>query len=141
MRGSLTSNLSSSKITENWKKLRMGRLLLHSCTEIAIAVGVSCLLLVMSVGSVAVRVSTTSKCIDGERQALLKFKHNILDEYEYLSSWGNHDENCCCGWAGVGCDNLTGHVIKLDLSGMDLRAKGGMYNTQWRIQKLCLLGA
>ncbi|CAH9133042.1 unnamed protein product [Cuscuta epithymum] len=41
----------------------------------------------------------------------------IASEYVYaLRSWGSRNEDCCSGWAGVGCDHLTGHVIKIDLS-------------------------
>ncbi|CAH9133048.1 unnamed protein product [Cuscuta epithymum] len=71
------------------------------------AVGVSWMVLAMSVGA--------SKCIDAEREVLLQFKRNIVDEQDRLHSWGNHNEDCCRGWTGVGCDNLTGHVIKIDL--------------------------
>ncbi|CAH9133049.1 unnamed protein product [Cuscuta epithymum] len=71
------------------------------------AVGVSWVVLAMSVGA--------SVCIDAEREVLLQFKRNIVDEQDRLHSWGNHNEDCCSGWTGVGCDNLTGHVIKIDL--------------------------
>ncbi|CAH9118435.1 unnamed protein product [Cuscuta epithymum] len=97
----------------------MGRLLLSSSIDIAIAVRVSCFL-VMSVAAAAISISTASKCIDGEREVLLTFKHNIRDENGDLCSWGNHND--CCNWDGVGCDNVTGHVIKIDLHGMYLSA-------------------
>ncbi|CAH9139879.1 unnamed protein product [Cuscuta epithymum] len=89
----------------------MRRSLLSSPIEIAIAIaaGVSCLL-VMSAAS--------SKCIDGEREVLLKFKQTIHGK---LRSWDS--QNDCCDWKGVGCDNLTGHVVKIDLSGMYLSPK------------------
>ncbi|XP_034925715.1 receptor-like protein EIX2 isoform X2 [Populus alba] len=55
-------------------------------------------------------------CIERERQALLKFKEDISDEYGVLSSWGVEEEKRdCCKWRGVGCDNITGHVTSLNL--------------------------
>ncbi|XP_010672176.4 LOW QUALITY PROTEIN: receptor-like protein EIX2 [Beta vulgaris subsp. vulgaris] len=38
-----------------------------------------------------------------------------------MSSWGDHDDDNrnCCQWNGVRCDNQTGHVVKLNLPGVD----------------------
>ncbi|XP_051137609.1 receptor-like protein EIX2 [Andrographis paniculata] len=49
-----------------------------------------------------------------ERKALLKFKASLVNPTNRLSSW--RDLNCCT-WEGVTCDQVTGHVIKLDLRG------------------------
>ncbi|RVW68127.1 Receptor-like protein 12 [Vitis vinifera] len=55
-------------------------------------------------------------CIGRERQALLKFKQGIVDDFGILSSWRNEeDKTDCCRWEGVQCSNLTGHVVMLDL--------------------------
>ncbi|CAH9086023.1 unnamed protein product [Cuscuta epithymum] len=72
-------------------------------------------LLLMAVGVLAMSVSA-GKCIDGEREVLLKFKRSIVDEEDSLRSWGSHNKDCCRGWTGVRCDHHTGYVIKIDLS-------------------------
>nr|GME08534.1 receptor-like protein 12 [Ipomoea batatas]GME13189.1 receptor-like protein 12 [Ipomoea batatas] len=55
------------------------------------------------------------RCIETERQALMAFKQSIVEDNGMLSSWGSDKE--CCKWWGVGCNNATGHVIRLDLHG------------------------
>ncbi|KAJ7960135.1 Leucine-rich repeat receptor protein kinase [Quillaja saponaria] len=57
--------------------------------------------------------STLVSCIEGEKQALLMFKKSLQDRSNRLFSWKGND---CCNWEGVGCDAITGHVNKLDLS-------------------------
>ncbi|XP_058761759.1 receptor-like protein 12 [Vicia villosa] len=62
-------------------------------------------------------------CIQQEVQALLDFKASIAQHSSNkLSSWkGSH----CCQWEGIGCDNVTGHVVKLDL-------RNPCYPPNWR---------
>ncbi|XVE62770.1 hypothetical protein DITRI_Ditri06bG0146300 [Diplodiscus trichospermus] len=52
-------------------------------------------------------------CIESERQALLKFKQDLIDPSNRLSSWIDGED--CCDWVGVFCNNLTGHVNELHL--------------------------
>ncbi|GMN21062.1 hypothetical protein TIFTF001_040016 [Ficus carica] len=54
------------------------------------------------------------RCIERERQALLRFKQGLEDQANILSSWTNSDEDCC-SWRRIRCDNQTHHVIMLDL--------------------------
>ncbi|XWS13147.1 hypothetical protein CRYUN_Cryun36dG0012400 [Craigia yunnanensis] len=57
--------------------------------------------------------SVSIGCIESEKQALLIFKQHLVDPANRLASWV-HDEDCC-RWDGVVCDNVTGHVLQLQL--------------------------
>ncbi|KAF7146910.1 hypothetical protein RHSIM_Rhsim03G0186100 [Rhododendron simsii] len=52
-------------------------------------------------------------CLESEKQSLLSFKKGLADPSNRLSSWDVEAD--CCTWAGVVCDNLTGHVRELHL--------------------------
>ncbi|KAL7253616.1 hypothetical protein ACSBR1_008033 [Camellia fascicularis] len=51
-------------------------------------------------------------CSETEKQTLLKFKQDLKDPANRLSSWAGED---CCQWDGVVCDNLTGHIHEIHL--------------------------
>ncbi|XP_074318359.1 receptor-like protein EIX2 [Silene latifolia] len=51
-------------------------------------------------------------CHEAEREALLMFKHSFSHPSNRLSSWKGKG---CCDWEGVGCDNVTAFVNRLDL--------------------------
>ncbi|KAJ3684710.1 hypothetical protein LUZ61_013874 [Rhynchospora tenuis] len=51
-------------------------------------------------------------CFEVERDALLTFKAGLNDPDKLLSSWHGPD---CCNWTGVVCDNITDHVVMLNL--------------------------
>ncbi|RDX89266.1 LRR receptor-like serine/threonine-protein kinase ERECTA, partial [Mucuna pruriens] len=53
-------------------------------------------------------------CSEKERNALLSIKHGLVDLSNRFSSWS--DEGDCCTWPGVTCNNITGHVMELNLS-------------------------
>ncbi|PIN20844.1 Leucine-rich repeat protein [Handroanthus impetiginosus] len=56
------------------------------------------------------------RCLESERQALFKFKDELVDTHGRLSSWGDEEhKRDCCKWKGVQCHNRTNHVIRLDL--------------------------
>ncbi|PWA92213.1 Leucine-rich repeat-containing protein [Artemisia annua] len=57
----------------------------------------------------------TNTCINNEREALLRIKARLLHPNDPLSTWRREEEDDCCKWRGVTCDNQTGHVTMLDL--------------------------
>ncbi|GLU17305.1 hypothetical protein SLE2022_336800 [Rubroshorea leprosula] len=70
--------------------------------------------------------STTHLCSHEEALALLQFKTSFSinytipfsdscgENYSKIESWKEGID--CCSWDGVSCDNVTGHVIALNLS-------------------------
>ncbi|GLU08670.1 hypothetical protein SLE2022_255690 [Rubroshorea leprosula] len=60
--------------------------------------------------------------METERQALLQFKQGLIDRGDRLASWVPDDRDCC-RWAGIVCNNLTGHVLELHLRSPELPAK------------------
>ena len=70
----------------------------------------SCLVLVVVCAKA--ELGNTVGCIEREREALLRFKHGLVDDYGILSSWDTRD---CCQWKGVRCSNQSGHIILLHL--------------------------
>ena len=61
--------------------------------------------------------TSTIGCIEAERLALQDFRDSLTGNLNQLSSWTGQD---CCNWEGVGCNNSTGHVIKLDLRNLQV---------------------
>jgi hypothetical protein len=53
-------------------------------------------------------------CNKKEKQALLTLKRGLTDHGNVLSSWSDQED--CCGWERVRCDNKTGRVIELHLN-------------------------
>ncbi|XP_039135663.1 receptor-like protein EIX2 [Dioscorea cayenensis subsp. rotundata] len=69
-----------------------------------------------STSTTTISDSTTKGCIKAERDALLAFKAQIIhDKAHPISSWGDQNDDDCCHWAGVHCNNNTGHVFRLKL--------------------------
>ncbi|KAJ9135712.1 hypothetical protein P3X46_032864 [Hevea brasiliensis] len=82
------------------------------------------LILFQSLSFSCIGANSNGSCIKYEREALLKFKAGLLSNSNSLESWVGDD---CCVWEGVSCHNITGHVIKLDLSFQFLRGKVSPY--------------
>ncbi|XP_078173267.1 receptor-like protein EIX2 [Carex rostrata] len=57
-------------------------------------------------------ISSSSYSFKHERDALLEFKAGVNDTSSCLASWSGEK---CCNWAGIRCNNQTGHVVKLNL--------------------------
>ncbi|XP_052192282.1 receptor-like protein EIX1 [Diospyros lotus] len=77
-------------------------------------------------------------CFEKERQALLKIKAGIVDEYGYLSSWATQEEDMdCCKWGRIKCNNRTGHVVRLDLhSAFGMPMTGELNTSMLELQHL-----
>ncbi|CAL0299092.1 unnamed protein product [Lupinus luteus] len=71
-----------------------------------------CLVTILYI-SLCVGNSNIKKCVETEKNALLKFKAKLIDTNDSLSSWKGQKD--CCIWEGVTCDNSTGHVTMLNL--------------------------
>jgi len=62
--------------------------------------------------------SAQIKCIEREREALLNFKHSLIDVYGMMSTWrDNENSPDCCNWKGIQCHHQTGLVTILSLPG------------------------
>ncbi|XP_064950384.1 receptor-like protein EIX1 isoform X2 [Musa acuminata AAA Group] len=70
------------------------------------------LVLTFSLAVLSIKLGISRGCRETERKALIDFKRGLRDPSNRLSSWVGED---CCAWEGVGCSNISGHVIKLDL--------------------------
>ncbi|XP_048137899.1 receptor-like protein 6 [Rhodamnia argentea] len=65
-------------------------------------------------------------CLEDEMSALLQFKEryeiaNVSDDplaHPKTRSWKNSRD--CCSWDGIECDEITGHIIVLDLGSSSL---------------------
>ncbi|XP_024641507.2 receptor-like protein EIX2 [Medicago truncatula] len=97
------------------------------------------LLLLLTSGSTHEFKNTTIesvelKCIEKEKQALLKFKQSIIDDSYMLSTWkDDNKDGDCCKWKGIECKKETGHVKKLDLRGDDSQFLAGSIDFTWLI--------
>ncbi|KAI3720887.1 hypothetical protein L2E82_31885 [Cichorium intybus] len=75
-------------------------------------------------------------CLESERVALLQFKSDLIDTANRLSSWSNSNKDCC-RWAGVVCNNNTGHVQEIRLGGPNDGLHGhchGSYDTDAELE-------
>ncbi|GKV43698.1 hypothetical protein SLEP1_g50958 [Rubroshorea leprosula] len=80
-----------------------------------------CLTIVFSSSLHASSFLTTQLCSYEEAAALLQFKTSFSINYTAFPPGYSKTESWkegidCCSWDGVSCDNVTGHVIALDLS-------------------------
>ncbi|PPD91822.1 hypothetical protein GOBAR_DD11229 [Gossypium barbadense] len=88
------------------------------------------LLLIAAICFTICYANSNVRCIHSEREALLKFKNDLIDPSNSLSSWVEGGD--CCKWIGVVCHNSTGHVHQLylaaPLSPYEQSALGGKIN-------------
>nr|POF02322.1 putative inactive leucine-rich repeat receptor-like protein kinase [Quercus suber] len=67
------------------------------------------------------KVNSNISCNEKEKQALLNLKRGLTDPWNALSSWSDQED--CCKWAGVHCDNKTARVRKLQLGNLNLNGE------------------
>ncbi|CAL5407964.1 unnamed protein product [Camellia sinensis] len=72
-----------------------------------------CFLIIATISIIPCYGNLEVVCLESEKRALLSFKQGLKDPSNRLSSWDLEDD--CCKWAGVVCNNLTGHVHELHL--------------------------
>jgi hypothetical protein len=77
-----------------------------------------------------------NKCVETERQALLKFKNALNHGSVNFTSWKGEE---CCKWEGISCDNLTGHVTGLHLYPLDYAIGGKLDSSICELQHLTYL--
>ncbi|XVF71055.1 hypothetical protein PTKIN_Ptkin12aG0004100 [Pterospermum kingtungense] len=85
-------------------------------------------------------------CHADERLALLQIKESFVinnsassspDAYPKTESWKPEEENGdCCSWEGVECDDITGHVITLDLGSSYLHGSINSSSSLFRLVHL-----
>ncbi|KAL1162486.1 hypothetical protein V6Z11_A07G203800 [Gossypium hirsutum] len=85
-------------------------------------------------------------CHPDERSALLHFKQSFIikdsassspDAYPKTESWNVEDPSVdCCSWNGVECDNITGHVVVLELNSSYLYGSINSNTTLFRLPHL-----
>ncbi|KAK2639621.1 hypothetical protein Ddye_027416 [Dipteronia dyeriana] len=76
-------------------------------------------------------------CIETERKALLTFKQHLNDTSNRLHSWITGEDGDCCKWAGVVCNNITGHVLELHLGNPHteiLTSEGPKSRNEWEAE-------
>ena len=44
----------------------------------------------------------------------MTFKQDVIGHVNRVASWSDDDEDCC-KWVEVVCDNVTGHVLEIHL--------------------------
>ncbi|KEH25161.1 putative polygalacturonase [Medicago truncatula] len=82
-----------------------------------------CVVAILCINLLCVESFYPSKCVETERQALLKFKDALIHSKVNLTSWKGEE---CCKWEGISCHNLTGYVTSLNLKPFDYtKAVGG----------------
>ncbi|CAN1154618.1 LRR receptor-like serine/threonine-protein kinase FLS2 [Linum perenne] len=70
------------------------------------------LLVFFSLSAITVyNITPSVACHDHERASLLRFKSQLTDPSNLLSSWQSHN---CCAWHGIQCSQSL-HVVSLDL--------------------------
>ncbi|EEF36209.1 serine-threonine protein kinase, plant-type, putative [Ricinus communis] len=83
-------------------------------------------------------------CIERERQALLRVKEELIDNYDHLSSWGSEDDKRnCCKWRGItysplrdtnlggAISSMLGNLSKLQFLDLSFNYSLDIGNVEW----------
>ncbi|KAJ7949738.1 Leucine-rich repeat receptor protein kinase [Quillaja saponaria] len=62
--------------------------------------------------------SSYMTCNVKEKQALPRIKKKLVDPTNWLSSWSVSNQQDCCKWVGIRCNNSTGQVTQLLLGSL-----------------------
>ncbi|KAL0664796.1 hypothetical protein Bca4012_101634 [Brassica carinata] len=73
-------------------------------------------------------------CRHYQRDALLEFRNEFPTAESFPSSWNKSSD--CCFWEGVKCDDQSGQVISLDLSGKSLKGSLKTNSSLFKLQYL-----
>ncbi|KAL7595955.1 hypothetical protein Lser_V15G29337 [Lactuca serriola] len=98
---------------------------MHPCVFIILSLLFSCLETttanqLATVGGGDDDNGSVNKCFEKEKDALLHFKSLLQDPSDRLSTWTAEQDNCC-QWSGVTCNNQTGgHVTVLEIQSCGL---------------------
>ncbi|CAI9290294.1 unnamed protein product [Lactuca saligna] len=109
---------ASSNFHHKQKISKICSYIMHRCVFIIFSLILLCLE-TATANQLAAVGGGDDKCFEKEKDGLLHFKSLLQDPSDRLSTWTAEQDNCC-QWSGVTCNNQTSHVTDLDLMSFGL---------------------